>query len=596
MPFSTRSQMAPQPSSPSMKDFEFALQDALPDDAGRHGLFSGFAPGMVTLPKGFRVSEKFAPLPVDVIFEKDVAVTMRDGTTIYTDVLRPMTAEKVPVIVAWSPYGKSRGNAPQYDDLFRLLGMDTSRLSGLQKFEGPDPAFWCARGYAICHPDPRGTYKSDGDARWWNRAEGEDFHDLVEWCGTQGWSNGKVGASGNSYLTVSQWFMAAERPAHLAAIAPWEGMSDIYRDLIMRGGIPDYGFPETLRYAYIGKNRREDLILDAEAHPLRDALWDQRSPAFDQIDVPAYVVASYSNAIHTPGTFRGWREMGSQQKWLRIHATMEWPDYYVEEHQADLLRFFDCFLKGIDNGWEDTPTIRYALHDLQGNDRVNLTAAQFPPEQAVASAFYLDVTTAALNTGQPAAAKASYDATEPTANLSFTLTADHATAFVGYPRLRLYAEAEGADDMDIFVLLQKLDADGTALEQITVPNTGPQMQAMTREGASILCYKGANGRLRASMRHLDAERTTKDVPVHSFDRVEKLTTGQIVALDFDLFPTGLLLYPGQHLRLTIGGWNTLGGAMPGTRNLAPDNHGRHVIHTGGEHASFLRIGTMPFAQ
>lgn len=576
-----------------MKDYTFALQPALADEPGRQGLFSGFAPGTVTLPKGFRVSGKFKPLPVDIILEKDVAVTMRDGVTIYTDVLRPVTDEQVPVIVAWSPYGKSRGNAPQYDDLFRLLGMDTSVLSGLHKFEGPDPAYWCAKGYAICHPDPRGTYNSEGDARWWNRLEGEDFHDLVEWCGVQDWSNGKVGASGNSYLTASQWFMAADRTPHLAAIAPWEGMSDIYRDLIMRGGIPDYGFAETLRYAYIGKNQREDLILDAKAHPLRDELWEQRAPEFAMIEVPAYVVASYSNSIHTPGTFRGWREIGSTRKWLRVHATMEWPDYYVEEHQADLLRFFDRFLKDIDNGWDKTPAVRYTLHDLEGNDRVNLTATQFPPTQAVTTQFYLDAGTGAMVTGARPAAKASYDATARDGNAQFTLTVDSETAFIGYPGLRLFAEAEGADDMDIFVLLQKLDADGNALGQITIPNKSPQMQAMTREGASILHYKGSNGRLRASMRHLDDERSTEDLPVHSFDQVEKLAPGEIVALDFDLFPMGMLLYPGQQLRLTVGGYNTLGGAMPGTENLMPDNRGRHVIHTGGDHASFLRMGTMP---
>lgn len=576
-----------------MKDYTFALQSALPDDAGRQGLFSGFAPGTVELPKGFRVSEKFAPLPVDIILEKDVAVTLRDGVTIYTDVLRPVTDEKVPVIVAWSPYGKSRGNAPQYDDLFRLLGMDTSVLSGLQKFEGPDPAFWCAQGYAICHPDPRGTYHSDGDARWWNRLEGEDFHDLVEWCGVQDWSNGRVGASGNSYLTVSQWFMAAERPAHLAAIAPWEGMSDIYRDLIMRGGIPDFPFSETLRYAYIGKNQREDLIEDAKAHPLRDALWEQRAPDFSQIDVPAYVTASYSNSIHTPGTFRGWCEMRSSRKWLRVHATMEWPDYYTAENQADLLRFFDRYLKDIDNGWESTPTVRYVLHDLEGNDRVNLPATQFPPEDAVATRYYLDARKGALVTEAPAAGKAVYDATSAEDNAQFVLTVENETAFVGYPTLRLYAEADGANDMDIFVLIQKLDVDGKPLEQITIPNKGPQMQAMTRNGASILNYKGSNSRLRASMRHLDDEKSTEDVPVHTFDRVDKLAPGQIVALDFDLFPMGLLLYLGQQLRLTVGGHNTLGGAMPGTANLMPDNYGKHVIHSGGDYASYLRIGKLP---
>ncbi|MEY8116920.1 CocE/NonD family hydrolase [Falsihalocynthiibacter sp. BN13B15] len=578
-----------------MKDITFAQLPALPDNATRQGLFSGFAAGSVTLPKGFRVSDKFAPLPVDIILDKDVAVTLRDGTTIYTDVLRPVSDEKVPVIVAWSPYGKSCGNAPQYDDLFSLLGMDPSILSGLQKFEGPDPAYWCAKGYAVCQPDPRGTYNSEGDARWWNRREGEDFHDLVEWCGTQEWSNGKVGASGNSYLTVSQWFMAAERPAHLAAIAPWEGMSDIYRDLILRGGIPDYGFSKTLRNAYIGKNQREDLILDADAHPLRDELWEQRAPDFSKIDVPAYVVASYSNSIHTPGTFRGWRDMGSTQKWLRIHATMEWPDYYIEEHQADLLRFFDRFLKDVDNGWEDTPTVRYTLHDLEGADRTNLPATQFPPEQAVATQYFLDASTSTLGTEAPSAATASYDATTKDGCVEFAMTVEKDTAFIGYPRLRLFAQADGSNDMDIFVLLQKLDADGRLMEQITIPNKSPQMQQMTREGASILSYKGSNGRLRASMRQLDTDKTTDDVPVHSFDRVEKLASGEIVALDFDLFPTGLLLYAGQQLRLIVGGYNTLGGAMPGTENLVPDNHGRHVIHTGGDHASFLRIGTMPFA-
>jgi predicted acyl esterase len=576
-----------------MKDFTFANQPALPDEAGSNGLFSGFAPGTVTLPKGFRVDTKFAPLPVDITLDKDVAVQLRDGTTIYTDVFRPVTDEPVPVIVAWSPYGKSRGSAPQYCDLLGFLGMDTGMLSGLHKFEGPDPAYWCAKGYALCQPDPRGTYNSEGDARWWTRQEGKDFHDLVEWCGTQEWSNGKVGASGNSYLCVSQWFMAAERPAHLAAIAPWEGMSDIYRDLTMRGGIPDYGFSERMRASFTGKSLREDLVLDTENHPLHDALWEQRVPLFSQIEVPAYIVASYSNSIHTPGTFRGWREMGSQQKWLRIHNTMEWPDYYIDAHQDDLAKFFDRYLKGIENGWEDTPTVRYTLHDLEGNDRTNLAAAQFPPEQAVAERYYLDAASKELMTEVPASAKTSYDATTPEGQVQFSMTVSNETAFVGYPKLRLYAEAEGADDMDIFVLLQKLDAKGKVLEQITVPNKGPQMQAITSDGASILCYKGSNSRLRVSLRHLDEDKSTNDVPVHSFDRVEKLSPGEIVSLDFELFPLGLVLYPGETLQLTTGGSNTLGGAMPGTDNLAPNNKGRHIIHTGGDYASYLQIGTMP---
>ena len=70
------------------------------------GLFSAFEPGVRTLPAGFRVASRFKPLPVDIVFEKDVAVTLHDGVTMYVDILRPAGAEEVPVIVAWSPYGK----------------------------------------------------------------------------------------------------------------------------------------------------------------------------------------------------------------------------------------------------------------------------------------------------------------------------------------------------------------------------------------------------------------------------------------------------------------------------------------------------------
>jgi putative CocE/NonD family hydrolase len=175
-------------------------------------LFSDFEPGIRTLPIGFQVAPRFQPLPVEIVFEKDVAVTLRDGVTIYVDVMRPAGSEKVPVIVAWSPYGKSTGNAPKYNAIFDMLGMDPSKVSGLMKFEGPDPAFWCAHGYAVCNPDPRGAFNSEGDILVWSRQEGKDYHDLIEWLAVQDWCSGKVGTSGNSYLAISQWFVAAEQP------------------------------------------------------------------------------------------------------------------------------------------------------------------------------------------------------------------------------------------------------------------------------------------------------------------------------------------------------------------------------------------------
>lgn len=557
----------------------------------RYGVLSGFDPGTRTLPAGFRLAPGFSALPVDIVLEKDVSVTMRDGVKIYVDVLRPAGAEKVPVIVAFSPYGKGEGSAPAAMGVFGLVGLDNAIVSGLHKFEGPDPAYWCAHGYAICNPDPRGVTDSEGDSVLWDRQEGQDCHDLIEWLAVQEWSTGKVAMSGTSYLAVSQWFTAAEQPPHLAAINPWEGVSDVYRDLVMRGGMPDTGFARQLRdLSYWGKGRKEDILAEAERYPLINDLWRDKIPRVDRISVPAYVVASYSNTLHTAGTFRAWRRMASNKKWLRIHNSQEWPDYYDEANREELHRFFDHFLKDEDNGWEKTPRVRYALLDLEGGDQVNLPADQFPPQGVAYTKFYLDGRSRTLSTQAPTEEETTaYDTETSPGLVSFIVGFDEQTTMVGYPKVRLWLEAKDADDMDLFVFVQKLNEQGTPLQVFTVPNHGAMVHDVTERGASILRYKGSSGRLRVSMRHLDETLSTEEVPVHSFDRIEKLNPGQVVDVEIDLLPIGLVFHPGEQLRLIISAQNLFGSWMPGLHEYTPQNSGQHVIYTGGSHASYVQL-------
>ena len=164
---------------------------------------------------------------------------------------------------------------------------------------------------------------------------------------------------------------------------------------------------------------------------------------------------------------------------------------------------------------------------------------------------------------------------------------------VGYPKARLWVEAAGADDMDLFVLIQKLDVYGTPLQQFTTPNQGARVHDLTDRGATILRYKGSDGRLRVSARHLDETLSTDAVPAHSFDRVEKLSPGEIVDIEIDLLPIGLAFHPGEQLRFIIGARNTLGPLMPAIRDYTPANSGQHIIHTGGEHASYLQLPVKP---
>jgi uncharacterized protein len=171
--------------------------------------------------------------------------------------------------------------------------------------------------------------------------------------------------------------------------------------------------------------------------------------------------------------------------------------------------------------------------------------------------------------------------------VSFLLRFDRDTVLVGYPKAHLWAEARGADDMDLFVLLQKLDAHGTPLQAFTVPNRSAIAHDLTDHGATILRYKGADGRLRVSARHLDEGLSTDDVPAHSFDRVEHLSAGEVV--DVEMLPIGLAFRGGDQLRFVVSSRNLLGTLMPGIREYAGANRGQHVIHTGGEHPSSLQL-------
>lgn len=567
---------------------------AYPYEAGpARGFLSPFDPGTRTLPAGYKIGSRHCSIPVDIVLDKDVAVQLRDGVTIYVDVFRPAGTEPVPVIVAWSPYGKSEGSAPSVAAIFDLIGLDNTLVSGLEKFEGPDPAYWCARGYAICNPDPRGVGESEGDSVLWDRQEGKDCHDLIEWLAERDWCSGKVAMSGTSYLSVSQWFTAAEQPPHLAAINPWEGVSDVYRDLVLNGGMADLGFADMLQHKFEGKHRQEDLLAEAARYPLMNALWSEKIPQLDRIALPAYVVSSYSHTLHTAGTFRAWRGIASADKWLRIHASLEWPDYYDQANVEDLRRFFDHYLKGADNGWEQTPRVRYSLLDLEGGDRTGIPAPQFPPDGVTDTKYYLDARSRTLSPDAAAEeATATYDASKLPGQVSFVVTFAEETTLVGYPKAHLWVDAGDADDADLFVLAQKLTANATPLEQFNPPTQSPRIQDATERTGSVLRYKGSPGRLRVSMRHLDEALSTDTVPEHTFDRVEKLQPGEVVDVEVSMFPIGLVFHPGESLRLVISARNLLGAIFPGTYFYDGRTDGQVTIHTGGVRASYLNLPVM----
>jgi len=134
------------------------------DSAKDHKLYPGFKQETKVLPQGYVHKEGALALPCEILWERDVPITLRDGTKIYTDVYRPpkMIKEGFPAVISLGPFGKNGGvNREFFGGAPWRFGVPQSTVSGLEKFEALDPAYWCHHGYAIVCPDPRGTWMSE---------------------------------------------------------------------------------------------------------------------------------------------------------------------------------------------------------------------------------------------------------------------------------------------------------------------------------------------------------------------------------------------------------------------------------------------------
>jgi uncharacterized protein len=576
-------------------------RDTLPLDAPV-GRYPGFRPGRTMLKAGTIPVEGGCPLPVDLTWDRDVAVNLRDGVTIYVDIFRPAAAtEALPSIVSWSPYGKGNGGNQQLDDFPFRAGVPRSRLSGLQMWEAPDPAWWCAQGYAVVNVDARGAFASEGRQAVWGTQEGRDGYDLVEWIAAQPWSNQRVGFAGSSWLAISQWFIAAERPPHLSAIAPWEGLCDVFRHNYP-GGVVDTAFGSSVLDLAVGLNGIEDMGAMARREPRMSPYWQDKVARVDRIEVPAYVVGSWTNFVHTPGTFDAWRGLGSRDKWLRVHNAMEWPDFYTSSSRADLLRFFDRYLKGEENGWEETPRVRLAILGAEGDDEVNRPMAQFPPSDVPHTRLALQPAANALDSTAPAAPEeARCDG--PADSVRFDISMADDCEVIGFMKARLCLQVLEGSDQDIFVAIERLDRRGRPIAARTIPVPNRLLERLLRivhrtgliKPLNILFPTRIRGSLRLSSREIDPDLSTSDRPVQRFVQELPVTPGEIIEVEVAINPVAMKLRRGETLRLIVAGNDLVPTPLPGLNHDPVRGAGQFSIWSGGGHDSHLLVPLRPSA-
>jgi len=523
-----------------------------------------------------------------MVIEKDVAVPMRDGARIYADVFRPAGGGVVPALLAWGPYGKHEGTLQYLVRAFPTAGLDEGDVGPYAMFEGPDPGFWVPRGYAVVNVNPRGLWYSEGNATFLSPKEAEDCYDTIEWISRQPWCSGRVGMTGVSYLAVIQWFVAALRPPHLAAINPWEGWSDTYREVAFHGGIPESWFWPYWAVQRVGVSSTsvEDLLAESLEHPLRDDFWESKAATLERITTPAYVVASWSDhGMHTRGTLEGFRCIRSEQKWLEVHGEKKWAFYYAPRSLKRQAAFFDCFLKGEETEVSGWPRVRTFVREraTEGEWR---SFGEWPIPETSYRELYLDPGTGRLVEKKPArescrwhlALGGGYDRKRrelgrTTFEYAFTRTTDT----VGYMRLRVWMSTPDGDDMDVFVGIEKLDGDGNAVPFVHY--------SQYEDGPAAL------GWLRASHRELDLMRTTEWQPVHTHRRELKVEPGEVVPLDIEIWASGTRFRAGERLRLVIQGHDIQDYPHHQAygRHERTVNRGRNFVWGGGGYDSYLVI-------
>jgi putative CocE/NonD family hydrolase len=332
----------------------------------------------------------------DVIVRRNVPVPMRDGTRLAADLYLPargtVPAEgRFPAVMERTPYDKTNKYA-----------------------EG---RYFARRGYVAVMQDVRGRFASEGE--WYPFAkEAPDGYDSVEWAAAQPWCDGHIGTVGGSYCGSDQSALATLNPPHLGAMVVAVGTSNYHTSSMRQNGALELRFmvyafrmATTSREALANATLRAALVEDFErigewlartpykrgASSLRflptyeqwvldilgegdyNAYWQQRGYAIDHYyaehaDVPTIYLGGWYDS-YARGTTSNYQALSAIKKTPQHLLMGPWthggwgvsyagdvdfgPEAVLDDYNGLRLRWFDRWLKGIENGVDGEQPVRY---------------------------------------------------------------------------------------------------------------------------------------------------------------------------------------------------------------------------------------------
>jgi putative CocE/NonD family hydrolase len=546
-------------------------------------------------------------------------VEMRDGTLLAVDIYRPTqngTVVEEPLPVIW---------------------MHTRYLRRNIHFEPSGGLFLTSYGYVTAAVDARGSGASFGIRKTeFTPEEAQDAYDITEWFAAQPWCDGNVGMFSRSYMGIAQFFAAAQAPPHLKAIFPEMHLFDLY-DLPYKNGIYNHDFLEkwdasvrhfdnmtggaampvdedgdgSMLASAIALRAQNGYPFDlSRAAPYRDSLFAPGVGEYAVVSPATYIdeINASGVAVYQLGSWYDEYTLDPLLWFANLHVPQKlvmpgWNhDVFEPWLNVEKLRWFDYWLKGIDNGIMDEPPLRYyvmgapedeawrtadrwplpneertAFYFHAGPSRsvpsVNdgLLMAQLPTEVDDHDDYVVDYTTTVGPTNRFAngyGAPFGYPdmAANDTKALTYTtLPLESDVEVTGHPVVLLWVSSTAADG-DFFAYLEEVDEDGVST-YIT------------------------EGKLRASFRtqHVPPYENM-DLPWHRCweEDVEPLPQGQPAELVFDLLPTSNLFDAGHRIRVTITGADDDTYETP-QLDPAPTVS----IYRGSEYASYIELPIIP---
>ncbi len=530
--------------------------------------------------------------PCTVEREVNVPATMRDGTVLHSDVYRPKEAGGYPVLLMRLPYDKQAAQTYVY----------------------APPEFYASHCYIVVIQDVRGQYASGGEFYPF-RDDMADGYDTVEWAAALPGSTGKVGMYGFSYVGATQWLAATQRPPHLAAIVPAMTSSDYYDGWSYEGGAWALAFEESWPLTSIAltaaKRLGEQAIIDRmeaaaenveEAydylplkgfpplvpedprvapyfydwleHPTWDEYWKQWSIRlrWGDVTVPALNFGGWYD-VFMAGTienFVGMREHGGSEAartgqrlvigpWIHLPWVPQVGDLdFGPEARNPIdwlqLRWFDHWLKGVDNGVDREPPVRVFV---MGANRWRAAEA-WPIPGTEFRRFYLHSLGAANSVdgngwlseeppgeGEAATDRYRYDPANPVPSLGGHSCCTADVAPVGPRDQRPVEERADVLVYTTAPLEEAVEATGPITVKLWAASTAPDTDFTAKlvdvhpDGTAINLN---NGIIRARYRN-------------SLERTEPIEPGEVYEYTIEVWPTSNLFKVGHRIRLEVSSSN-----------------------------------------